>query len=231
MSLKPRWTHEKIMHAKTLRSMGFTLAEVHKQLIERFGKTSYSRTWYYVKNTPIEPEFQEVWLNKVHGGGAARRSRHQKELANFYAGHLFRQSNFTQREYLLMCSMLYWGEGAKRDFMLANTDASLMRVFLDSLERSLKIQRHRFTFSLRIFEDLQKNACIQYWCNALGIRQEQIASIVTLEGKKQGKLLYGMCRVRLIKGGQQHKLLSAIKDTVVEMMNAPIAQADRAPDS
>ena len=67
------------------------------------------------------------------------------------------------------------------------------------------------SINLRIYEDLnQKKAC-NFWSKVVGVSQKRIMYVDILKGKKNGKLKYGMCRVRVIKGAYFLKLLNAIR--------------------
>ena len=221
----PRWPEEKIAFAQDLRAKGHSLSEIHWKLRGLFGLTSYSRTWYYVKDTPIAPEHQALWKERVLGGGSTYRARLLTQAGVEKASALLTVDNpLTLREYFLIAAMLYWGEGTKRDLSVVNTDPRLLRVFIDALVHTLRIPRERFRFSLRIFEDLDRETCIQFWCEALDLTHKQLTAVSVLNGKKQGRLLYGMCRIRLLRGMRQLRLLNAIAQKVFENIHAPIVQ-------
>ncbi len=219
-----RWTQEKITLAQDLRSRGLTLSEVHMRLVDTFGKTSRSRTWQYVQNTPIQPEYQARW--KERAGSALFRSKQEEDRALKRAQQLIRETPLSQREHLLMAAMLYWGEGTKRELCVINTDAYLLRIFIDALVNTLHIPRTRFTFALRLYEDLEPDAATVYWCGMLGLLPKQLTTVSILSGKKKGKLKYGMCRVRLLRGAPQLKLLKAIVQVVCETLR-PYSSIDR----
>ena len=219
-----RWTQEKIELARDLRSRGLTLSEVHMRLVDIFGKTSRSRTWQYVQDTPIRPEHQARW--KERAGSALFRSKQEEDRALRHAQQLIKTTPLSLREHLLMAAMLYWGEGTKREFSVTNTDARLLRIFIDALVNTLDIPRMRFTFALRLYEDLEQAAAVAYWCESLGFMPKQLTTISVLSGKKHGKLKYGMCRIRLIRGAPQLKLLKAIVQVLCETLR-PYSSIDR----
>lgn len=49
------------------------------------------------------------------------------------------------------------------------------------------------------------------------------AGFKILKGKKKGKLEYGMCRIRVTKGGYLLKLLHALED-IIKNNSAPVVQ-------
>jgi len=103
------------------------------------------------------------------------------------------------KEKLILLSALYWGEGSKKDFGLSNTDPNLIRTFVNCLKDVFKIEDTRLRISIRIYQDLDREKCLEFWSKVTGVRKDNFVSINVLEGKKKGKLEYGMCRVRVLK--------------------------------
>jgi len=46
---------------------------------------------------------------------------------------------------------------------------------------------------------------------------EKFVSVNVLDGKKNGKLIYGMCRIRITKGADVLKYIKALKNRVVSL--------------
>lgn len=80
------------------------------------------------------------------------------------------------------------------------------------------MKKEDFRISIRIYEDLDKEKCIIYWLSITGLRREQLISVNVLQGKKIGKLEYGMCRVRVKKGGNLLKKIKAINLVTVNSL-------------
>ena len=116
----------------------------------------------------------------------------------------------TNNEKMLFLSALYWGEGGKTDFNFINTDPELIKVFIYGLQKIFGISKDRFRISIRIYEDLDKNKCLKYWSKITGIPIRKFVNVNILKGKKAGKLSYGMCRVRITKGGDMLKYIKAL---------------------
>lgn len=100
-----------------------------------------------------------------------------------------------------MAATLYWAEGAKKDFGLSNTDPALIKVFLYILRSVFGVEEERIVVSLRLYEDLNKRECLAFWSNLTGLKLDNTTSVTVLKGSKNGKLKYGMCRIRVRKGG------------------------------
>lgn len=122
--------------------------------------------------------------------------------------------SLSEKEKIIFLTALYWGEGSKSDFNLMNTDADLIRVFIQGLQEIFNISKDRLRISIRIYEDLDKQKCLEYWSKITGVPAEKFVSIDILKGKKKGKLLYGMCRVRILKGGDMLKYIKALKNRI-----------------
>ncbi len=127
-------------------------------------------------------------------------------------------SSLTKKENFLFGAAVYWGEGSKRDFGLSNTDP-LIKVFMEILKNAFNIKQQDFRVSVRIYEDLDKNKCLDFWSKVTNIPKESFMSVNVLRGKKKGKLEYGMCRVRVAKGGDLLKKIVGINKAVFAQLS------------
>jgi hypothetical protein len=196
---------DKIESIKQLRSQGFSIPEISQSL--GVSKTTVLR---YIKNVEILPEYFAEWAGK-RGGSKKRRVKLEEEA--LAEGKKFVR-NLTTREKLLFLCALYWAEGNKKDFILTNTDPDIIRIFVDGLRSTLNISDERFKISIRIYEDLDKDRCLDYWSKVTRVKKERFLNVNILPGKKKGKLEYGMCRVRIAKGGHLLKKFIGINKSV-----------------
>ncbi|OGG14124.1 hypothetical protein A2773_05230 [Candidatus Gottesmanbacteria bacterium RIFCSPHIGHO2_01_FULL_39_10] len=203
-------TREKIVY---LRKHGYSLPEI--SILTKIPKTTAFR---YLQGVQVLPEYRTAWLGKR---GGSRKRMYLKEKAAYEEGVKFVQS-LSIRDKLLFLSALYWAEGSKKDFGLSNTDPDLIKVFVSILRDVLGISVHALRVSVRIYEDLDKEKCLDFWSNIVGIPKEKFVNVNILKGKKKGKLEYGMCRVRILKGGDILKKIKGINRAVKENF-APIA--------
>lgn len=196
-----------------LRKHGYSLPEISQ-------KTNIPKTTVYrfIKDVKILPEYLVTWAAKR--GGSKRRKKLKVEQANFDGKQLV--GRLTDKEKLLLFSALYWGEGSKKDFSLSNTDPELIRVFIGILREVFKISNDKLRVSIRIYEDLNRNKCISYWSKILDIPEKEFGNVNVLNGRKKGKLKFGMCRIRLSKGGDLLKRINGI-NLAVKSYFAPIA--------
>ncbi len=211
-------TQKEINEIIRLRQTGHSLPEI-RTIIRRGNGTIYK----YIKEIKILPEYQQI-LKEKQGGSKARSTRQWKE-AEKQAEKLI--NHVLTKEKLLIAACLYWGEGTKREFGLSNTDPALIQTFITAI-REIGITKKDLKITIRTYEDLNKNKVIAYWAKIIGIPKKQITNVNVLKGKKHGKLQYGMCRIRVTKGGWHLKLLqSIIKIIQNKIMASPRSSMDR----
>lgn len=199
-------SNETANRIKVLRSQGYSLPEISKAVL--VPKTTVFR---YIQNVEILPEFLAIWAGK-RGGSTKKRAL--KEKRSFEEGKEL-VGRLSYKEKVLFLSALYWAEGSKGDFGLSNTDPHLIKVFVEGLREVFGVTDERFRISIRVYEDLDKEKCLTFWSEIVGVPKEKFVSVNILPGKKKGKLLYGMCRVRVTKGGDLLKKLIGINKAVV----------------
>ncbi len=214
-------TLEEIRKIKLLRSQGHSIIEIGNEL--KRPKTTIFR---YIQDVKVLPEFLKNWAGKRGGSKKRQLLKEKKSLEE--ARELI--SELSYREKFILLSALYWGEGSKKSFGLSNTDPNLIRVFIACLKDVFKIDKTRLRVSIRIYEDLNKEKCLDFWSGITGIQKENFVNVNILAGKKKGKLEYGMCRVRVLKGGDFLKKIVGVNKVITDLI-VPIAQLDRAPHS
>ena len=198
---------------REMRKTGFSIREIALEI--HHSKSTVAK---YIKDIPIQPEYYNIWHAKI--GGNTTRAKDRKLKAEKEAENLL--GSLTLRDQLIIASCLYWAEGNKRDFNFTNTDPKLIETFLECL-RSLGVTQDRIKVSIRVYEDINVKKAKQYWARIAGISPSQICSVNVLQGKKKGKLLYGMCRVRLTKGNDYFNFLTGTI-RLIGKKYAPVAQ-------
>lgn len=197
-----------------LRRKGHSISEIKK--ITGKGNSLISK---YIKNVEIFPEYIDLW--KIKQGASKQKSEKEWEKARKMASSLIK--NIGSKEKILILSSLYWGEGTKNDFSLSNTDPDLIKVFVDYL-KEFGITKDKLRITIRLYEDINSKKAINYWSKIIGVPKKQILNINILNGKKNGKLKYGMCRIRIIRGGQYLKLIKSVIDLI---KSSPRSSMDR----
>lgn len=201
----------KLDNLKNLRETGHSIPEISKIL--GLPKSSVSR---HVKGIQIKSEFRQRWLDRRNASQII--SERQQVLANIKAGELVPGIN--QQSLALMAAALYWAEGAKKDFSLTNSDPEMVRVFVTILKKVFKIKNEEIKISIRLYDDLIKKEAVNFWSRVVGVDLHNNVSINILKGKKNGKLKYGMCRVRIKKAGLLFKTIFAINKRVCEFISS-----------
>ena len=197
---KPLLDEKIVTQIIELRRTGHSLPEIRKIT----GKGS-ATVFKYVKGVEILPEY--IGDYKLKQGGSRKRASIEWEKATNISTELIQTISKEQKLIILAC--LYWAEGRKSDFDIINSDPDLLRVFVNCLEE-LGVTKDKLRISIRTYSDLNKEEVVVYWTKILGLEKNQVIGVYVLVGKKEGKLKYGMCRVRITRGVEYYKLLTML---------------------
>lgn len=179
-----------------LRRNGKSIPEISRET--GIARTTIQR---YVRGVDVLPQFQAA-LREKQGGSKKRAQELRSNIKEKITNDL---RNISKRDYLFLLIGLYWGEGTKRDFSLINSDPRLLQAFIICLAR-IGIQKERLALSLRVHHDISVRRARHFWSKATGLSETKITRVEIVEGKKKGKLTYGMCRVR-VRAGIRERLL------------------------
>lgn len=188
----------------SLRQTGHSLPEICK--ITSRGNATVFR---YVNNIKVLPEYVEI-LKSKQGGSKNRAIKDWDNSAKRAEKFL---NIINSRDKLLILAALYWGEGTKRELNIINSDPELLRVFVECLTE-IGVTRDKLRVTLRIYEDMAEEEIRRYWAHVLSIPEDSIISVNVLKGKKDGKLKYGMCRIRVTKGAPHFKLIMSMVELI-----------------
>ncbi len=197
-----------IERIKLLRQKGYSLPEIKKEL-----KVSHGTAFRHIQGIKILPEYWKEWHGKQ--GGSIKRMRIREQFAEKKA--LEAVQSLSDKEKMIFLSALYWGEGSKKDFSIINSDPELIKIFIKGLTEVLSVSKDKLRISIRIYEDLNTDKCLKFWSNITGIAVNKFKNVNILKGKKIGRLEYGMCRVRIEKGGDMLKYVTALKNRIKEL--------------
>lgn len=199
---------------KRLRKLGRSYPEIGKKL--GIGKSSVA---YHARKINIDQRYLQRWKDR-------RKTSKMVSSRNWKKAYLKVRGKFekiSKRDLRLIGSMLYWAEGSKKDFSFSNTDANMVTLFLRSIRKGFDVKNSDIKISIRVYEDLNVHECLKYWSVITDISLTKKTSVNILKGSKRGKLKYGMCRIRIKKGGQLFKeIFSIVK--IISKNNAPIVQ-------
>ena len=197
---KPQIPQAEIAKMKKMRMTGHSLPEIRKSF-NRGNGTVYK----YIKDVVVLKEYAEILKQKQ--GGSKNRARILWESSALEAKK--RLGRIGKINKLLILASLYWGEGSKNDLSLTNSDPDLIRVFIACL-REIGVKKDELRLSLRLYENIDIKSARKHWAKVCGVGESSISSVNILEGKKDGKLPFGMCRVRITKGGKSFKLIMSM---------------------
>ncbi len=201
---------------RTLRQTGHSLPEIRK-IVGRGSSTVHK----VIKDIVLAEPYASV-LRAKQGGSKLRAANHWS-LAIQDAQN--RIGKISHRDSMLILAALYWGEGNKSELSLINSDPELVRVFISCLQ-DIGVKSEDFRISLRLYEDIPRRKALLFWSEVTSVPRVRFGRIDVLKGNKKGKLEFGMCRVRVRKGGAHFKLImSMIKSIKSEM--SPRSSMDR----
>lgn len=193
-----------IKYIRSLRSKGLSISEIVK--LSNKSKSIVSK---YIKNVKITLKYQKLLLQK-------RNWVKQKSLLEWNEARLEsnnRIKNISNKESMLILASLYWGEGTKKELNIINSDPNMLRIIIICLKQ-LGINNSQIKATIRVYEDLDHKMVTKYWAKALHIPEECFKNINVLNGKKIGKLPYGMCRIRVEKSSKYFKLVMSLIERI-----------------
>lgn len=189
-----------------LRHRGFSYSEIRKKF--NVGKSTLS---LMLRDLKLDNDALNVLVaKKFKSKGMAEQEWNEARVwAKSQIGVV------DQRDKMLILAMLYWGEGTKRELSIINGDPALLQVFLNCL-RGMGINENDITIAIRMFDRSRANDAVRFWTEALKVSRTSVMRFEFIEGKKEGRMPYGMCRIRIRKGSLYFKrimsMISEVKD-------------------
>ena len=193
---------------KMLRSKGQSITEISAEVGK--SKSVVSR---HMQGVKVLPEYKDIL--RVKQGGSKVRAK--IEWAKKLDESRILVKDLTSREKLLILASLYWGEGTKKELNIVNSDPTMLRVVVHCL-KDLGVTESEFRATLRIYGDLNPKEAISFWSKAINLPRECFINVNVLRGKKEGKLPYGMCRLRVLKGARHFKLIMSLITRIKELL-------------
>lgn len=207
---KAQLSKEIIEQIKNLREKGNSIPEIHQAL-----KISKSTALRYSKGVEILPDFKSRWLDRRNASKII--SEKAWKAAHDSSRELINAIN--EKELKILGAALYWAEGAKRQLNFINSDPEMIKLFMHILIHAYKVPISSIKISLRIFEDISASGAIKFWSDVTNINLDHKTEINIIKGSKKGKLPFGMCRIRVKKGGLLLKKMFAINKRVISIVS------------
>ncbi len=189
---------EKVKRIIELRKNGLSLDQIRKDVL--IGRTTI---YSYLKDVKTDFDLRNT--------GSIKKSKMAWDSARKMASDEIK--NISREGKMLILACLYWGEGNKKELNLINSDPNLIRIFVNCL-MDLGVKKDDFFISVRIYEDMNQEKVKDFWAKTIGIKKELFKGSDVLVGKKLGKLEYGMCRIRVRKGGNYFKSIMSMIDLI-----------------
>lgn len=118
--------------------------------------------------------------------------------------------------------MIYWGEGDKRgknQVRIANTDPTMVLVFVKFLKEVCGIPEDDIRASLLVYPDLDEVLCREHWSKESGIPMQNFRKSTRILGRhKTQRLGYGICNVYVSSSYLKKKILEWIRLLPKELM-------------
>jgi transcriptional regulator with XRE-family HTH domain len=201
---KLKTSNEIIKIIANLRSKGYSISEISKYT----GK-SKSIVSKYIQGVSVLPQYISILKKKQ--GGSKSRSDNLWLTSNKKAQQIIKK--LTSRDKLILLIGTYWGEGTKRELNIINSDPILLKAFID-FSKEIGVSKSRIKASVRVYNDIDQKKAINYWSDILGLDKKQFFKVEVIDGRKKGKLEFGMCRLRVEKSSKEFKLLMSLINVV-----------------
>jgi len=199
MKLMRKYSNTKIENLKKERKKGASIQKLMKEF--SMPKTS---VWNHIHNIKLPEKIKKEIRSRQ--GGSKKRSEKKWEEAKKQSLLLSKGRN---KLFYTAVAMLYWAEGNKKGFVFTNTDGKMINFFIFILEYYFGIKREDIKITIRVFSNLNKKECIDYWAKILNTPKQRI-TVYMNDGGTKGKARFGICRLTLKNGGYYHKLIQSL---------------------
>lgn len=137
-----------------------------------------------------------------------------------------------KRDWEVAGAFLYWGEGEKgrgSAISVSNTNPDILLFAIKWLENCYSLKRSNMKFYLHLYSDMDIGEKLNYWCNYLGIKEDQFgkpyvkkSTFSSLDYKGFG---HGTCRLYYGDVKIKNRILSLIKLFVLSINSTgPVVQ-------
>lgn len=177
----------------------------------------------WLKNYPLSKERIDALRGKnekrIERYRETRRQTKDKRLKVFYLEQKKKILPLNKRELFIAGLFLYWGEGSKtmsNHVSISNTDPSMIKFFVNWIEKILKISKNKLRFHLHLYNNMDIEKEISFWSQTLNIPKNQfskpyIKNSSSLRINQKGSFGHGTCNVRLGNARLSEQVLMGIK--------------------
>ncbi len=163
--------------AISLRKKGFSLKEVAEEL-----KIAKSTASIWLQNINLNKKAQErLKKRRILGQYKSRliKKTQSENLIKRYHSQAYQEIskiNFNKNIYKLLCSFLYWCEGAKLNnthIRFINSDPKMIKTFLALLRKSFELEEKKFRALIHLHEYHNEKKQKKFWTKITGIPPRQ----------------------------------------------------------
>ena len=201
-----------------LRKQGKSYSQIKKIL-----GVSKSTLSLWLRNYPLSKqrirELRDWNEQRIERFRETMRRKREERLKRFYKEQKKLIFPFTKREIFLAGLFLYWGEGTKTQsatLSVSNTDPSVIKFFINWLNRSLEVSKEKMRVQLHLYRDMNIQKEIQFWSKLLNISHDQFIKpyIKTSSSDRinhKGGFGHGTCNLSIGNARLSERVLVAIK--------------------
>lgn len=150
---------------------------------------------------------------------ATMRAKKEDEEHRVYDSQKEKLANLSDDTIFVAGLMLYLAEGAKRKestIVLANTDARVIKFFMQWLEKYLGVAKDEMRVQLHLYENMNIKREERFWLTELGIGKNQLykLSVRKLQASSfsyKGSYRHGTCSLYVFGVEKRRKLMMSIK--------------------
>ena len=208
-----RHSNQTIERLKFLRKRGYSIEHLMKEL--SLPKTTI---WHHIHKIKLTDK--QIKVLKSNQGG----SRIKKELDLKKADEESIIILSSKHKYLVsLLAMLYWAEGDNKNaFSFVNTNANMIKIFIQILETCFGIKKERLIVTVRYFTGMNRYECLNYWAEITKVPKNQIKMYYN-DGGTRGRSAFGMCRISVRKGGYLFKVVRSLIRNITKELIVPVA--------
>lgn len=165
------------LKAIELRKRGYSVNEIIKKLGVAKGSVSV-----WVRNVELSKRARSRLLTRIKLGqliSAESKRKKTQEILDLYlkrAGNELSQKKFDKIYKKIICSLLYWCEGAKDHYGgvdFANSDSKLVKIFLKFFREGFNIDEEKFRVCLHLHKYHNPKKQLNFWSKVTDISKKQ----------------------------------------------------------
>jgi len=196
--IKPLFMHSNDLKFKAikLRKQGYSYSEVSSALNVPEGTCS---SW--LARIKLSRKAKTLLQKKALNGALKGLNKRNQNLQDKYkaieqiVSHDLRYLDNSLVTKRLLCAFLYWAEGSKNrnDFKFVNSDPTMIRLFLELLRESFRLNEDKLAAVLHLHSYHDKSLQLQFWSELTKIPLNRIGIHHKKNSGKRKRLNYQGC--------------------------------------